>query len=373
MLCGLRLFRRNLPSKYVRWLLKQFNFGSFFDLETGLEIPTPNRKNNDCTYQRMIWRKAIYRNLEILLGWKIDALTGKEVYNLKVAGSVHKYACGGDNSGSFSAMEAMIAIDELCQTLQLDKAKTKIISIEIGVNVIVNFCVFSYLDQFLLRYWRIPFQRMDEGYKGSCIGFEAILAHHSIKAYAKKKNVLRYELHYSDMQELRSNYKLYTLQDLSEELINKIAEEKLIDKWSRITLLDGIYMEEKYLPKLKKKDKDIFLKYSNNKYLIQLDYLIKAARLKDNNKEVNRLYKADARNRQRFERILKEHGKDKMHMKLQVLIKDEIISLKEKCPKFDIGVKLKKKTKTFNVDRYTQLIERARANNYSTTKNKLIK
>lgn len=331
MICGIVIFRKNIGYLYVQWLLKNYNFGGYFEIESGAEVPSITRNTTDGDYQRMIWRKAIFQHMEILIGYKSDKLTKTEIWHLKISGSIHKYACNGDNSTQFNSTHAMTAIHDLCNKLKLDPTKTTITSIEIGVNILVPFDVFNYMNLFLLRYWIIPFKRSDDEF-----GFRAHLAHYIIKLYEKGRNLLRFEIHYSDMDKLRKDYGLYYVSNLNVTLINTLADECLLSRWKQVVMLDGIILEEEYLPKLKKRDNDTFLTYSNNTFITQLEDLKRKANLDNDSKLISKLYKRDERRRKRFVELIKIHGKDHMHNLLLQKITDRICALK-KCLSSDIG------------------------------------
>jgi len=354
MVCSLTIFLKFITQQHKKYLEENFQFGGFFDIENGNEIPIPTRKSKENNYERMIWRKAIYKNMELLLGWKHDQLTKQEYWHLKITGSIHKYACDGDNSGLFTASEATTALNNLCSEMKIDKSKAKITGIELGVNILeAGFSVNEYCRLDLLRYKTIPFNWMaSKGKKGN-IGKEAILTHRRVKAYAKGDEIFRFEVHYDDMQDLRDLYNLFYLSDLSEKLIIKMAEDILPVAWNEVVTLDGIRLEDNYLPKgLSKKNIDILYKYSNSTRLLHIDDLILEAKKNDNKKEVARLYKENKRYRSRFDSLINIYGNQKHTFIFQKII--EVINYsKEKCPLSEIGVKSNNWTKSeiSNADR----------------------
>lgn len=304
MVCGNNIFQGYLEKEHSEFLLNKFAFGGYFDLTDGDEIPVCSRKNKNKDYNRMIWRKAIYRDMEICLGWKHDKLTKVTHWNLTVKGSLQKYACNGNNSDLFTARDAISALNELCKELRIDKSKARFTRFELGVNIKLPELKYStekYCELFLLRYKTYPFEWMKTNAGNEKIGKVAELTHRQIKIYCKKANVLRFEIHWSDMQGLRDNYGLSTLDTLTEELIILMASELLPATFLNVVSLNGIFLEDAYLPaNLKAKDKQILKDYANQIYLVHIDHLIQIAGKENNIKDWERLRKRDRRYRSRF-------------------------------------------------------------------------
>lgn len=137
----------NLKPSQVKYLQKRFKFSRTVEGH-GKEVEQHNGKQ---VYNGFRWRRTEHRSLIIWLGWKENPLTGKRIYCLKINGSIHKYA-RGDNSDFFSADDAAKALFDLCYDLKIDPAKTKITSLEVGVNLQVPFEVEEYLEDNLVRF-----------------------------------------------------------------------------------------------------------------------------------------------------------------------------------------------------------------------------
>lgn len=304
MVDGIKIFQGYIEEAHSEFLLNKFTFGGYFDLTDGDEIPVCSRKNKGKDYNSMIWRKAVHRDMEIYLGWKSDVLTKMTHWNLMVKGSLQKYACNGNNSGLFTAPDAVSALNKLCNSLRIDKIKAKFTRFELAVNTNLSELKYStenYCELFLLRYKTYPFKWMETGVRNEKIGKIAELTHRQIKIYCKGNNVLRFEIHWSDMQELRDKYSLSTLDMLTEELIVRMASELLPSTFLEVVSLNGIVLEDKYLPaNLKAKDRQILKDYANQIYLVQMDHLIQKAGEEKNKKEWERLRKKDQRYRNRF-------------------------------------------------------------------------
>jgi len=348
MLCGLSLFESNIIASHADWLIRNFSFSGSFVIRDGIEIPSPSRKNANRTegekeYDPFIWRKLFFREMGIRLGWKTNPLTGNPDYRLKLIGSIHKFARGGDNSGFFSAIAAIAAINELCLIFKVHPEKLKITNLEIGVNIPVGFDIPKFLKLNLIRYKNTPFTV--NGKKPN--GYEACLTHYWVKLYAKN-GVLRFEIHWADMCELRSQYELFYVSDLTPELINTIAYEKLMERLGNIALLDGIDLvtsAKKRKDGMTGKELDILIRYSNNIYLSQLENEKETS----DKKRRHAITQKDSRYRKMFNELNKKYGTGivkELNNTIKAIIqrsKDEI-QHSEKCDIPEIGIKLKNVT-----------------------------
>lgn len=341
MICGITIFVKRIAEKQRLFLENKFSFGGWFDLKEGHEVPVPSRGFTNENYEKMLWRKVIYGYLEIRLGWKVDQLTQKEFYNLSVTGSIHKHAGAGDNSGMFTAAEAIKAINLLSDELQIDKERASISNIEIGVNLHgLSFPVRDWIKLDLLKYKSYPFEMMKTQGNERPIGKEAILTHRTIKLYWKGGNILRYEIHYKDMQSLRERYGLCLLSDLSETLLLKIAATELPATFTDISSLDGIRIVKDHLPPgLKKSDELVLVRFSNPLYLAQLDHSIK---INIGANQYHALIKHRKRGMEKLKYLVCKFSQNNA----QFLICNKILQAVEEkiCPNLDTGVYPKKWT-----------------------------
>lgn len=344
MVCGLEIFESFIPITHVDFLLEQFGFGGFFDLKNGIEIPIPSRKTNCDGYERMIWRKAIHRHIEIRIGVKYDKLTGKDFYHLKVIGSVHKYACNGDNSGLFTAIDAIVAINELCNELQIDKNRAKITSIEIGVNLKLWFPAFEYFRRNLLRYKFVFFEEMKSEDR-QIIGWVAGLTHYLVKVYSKGDNTIRVEVRYGDTQKLKKDYGLSFVSDLTSDVIVKMAENEVLSKWKDVVGKGGLGTVKGYYPaNIKQKELQILKDFASKSYLEEIKMRIQDAISKSNLTEKNRLTRIRDRGKDKYDLLVNKYSEDNNLQIIYEMIQQRINDEKEKCVFFDIGIKVKKYT-----------------------------
>lgn len=347
MLCGITLFIKNIPFELKEYHLRTFKYGSHFDLSTGIEIPIPSRKSDNNNSDKMIWRRAIYKNLELLLGVKYDPLTKKNYWHLKVKGSIHKYYHDGENLAFFSANDAERAIDCLCKELKIQKSKARITNIEIGVNIPVWFKVADYYKRNLQQYKLKFFEPMKSQSRcKNSIGWEVEQTHYTVQIYAKSEYLLRFEVRYTDMQELRERYSLFTADDISADLINTIGEKCLLPKWNEIISRNGLFIVEGYTPSgLSRNQVKILRNFSNKAYVEELDSHIVNAKLKGDKKEEGRLRKVSLRGRACLIKIITSHPEsDQTHEMIYDLISKVIYESKKMCLLPEIGVNIRKWT-----------------------------
>ncbi|HWI93234.1 MAG TPA: hypothetical protein VNT20_18275 [Flavisolibacter sp.] len=314
VLDGGSIYAPTLRPSQVKYLQKRLTFSRTVEGH-GKEVAEHNVQQE---YKGFHWRRAEYRFLNISLGWKRSPFTDTKIWALKINGSIHKYA-RGDNDDFFSADDAVKALFDLCNDLKIDPAKAKITSLEIGVNLQVPFEVVKYLEDNLVRF---------EGKRKRLFNLEgkvhvAELTHYGIKLYPKDKNTLRYEVYWEDMQQLREQYSLFTISSVSPTLINQIAEEQLILRFSQIVFLNNIDLITEIGERsdgMKSKELDLIRKFCINQYVRQYENKIHCAggELKES------LYKEFQRQRGKAFKLLEKYGqgftKRNLHDQIQTII-----------------------------------------------------
>lgn len=122
-----------------------------------------------------------------------------------IKGSIHKYfniinGEGNQNYNDFSYSQFVFAINHLCESLQINKEKTKITNLEFGFNIETKQSPKSIIDKQLLMYNYLDHNR-NHNYRGKGSYKEFEKTDYSIKVYDKSKqykishkNILRIEL-----------------------------------------------------------------------------------------------------------------------------------------------------------------------------------
>ncbi|MCF1420443.1 hypothetical protein [Mangrovimonas futianensis] len=140
---------------------------------------------------------------------KVGRLQNMEIRITKkaaiVKGSIHKYynlmkGLGNQNYNDFSFKQFKLAIDDLCEKLQLDKKETKITNLEFGFNITVSKNPKLLLDEHILMF-DLKDHNRKHNYKGNGSYKEFERTDYKIKIYDKGKqysildrNLLRVEL-----------------------------------------------------------------------------------------------------------------------------------------------------------------------------------
>lgn len=307
MLDGIRVFCSNLSENEKDFLLQTFNFSSTFCCHTWSEIGYNGNVENEVG---MIWRHANHQYLKLFLGYKKNPLTMREQWSLKVIGSLHKFFKDGDNSGVFTCKEAVMAIKSLVFQLRITANRFKVTQIEFGANIPLENPAHEFIKSNLVRYGKYEFENFSSKGRVKLTGKEISLSQYRLKIYVKGEYILRVEVHWINLQELRSKgIAIKLLSDLSEDVISRVVNEKVITKLSDITSLEGIEIEDhKFLKKFSRKERETLLKFSNNIYLNRIE--LKMIRARENRKlrEYEALRKQHKRGRDKFNSIIRLHG-----------------------------------------------------------------
>lgn len=246
MICGLSIFCKHLKATEKDFLLLSLPFSASYSVQYGNEVGY-NRTSLETT--GMIWRHAKHKHMHYFLGYKTDPLTRNTVWHLRVRGSIHCYAYEGDNSGSFSTVSAIKAINLFCSEIRIGPERFTITGLEIGANLKVDFNIAQYINLSLLRYNKTSFDKMNSTRRQPIIGKVAELTYYGLKVYQKKVDTIRLEVFWPVMQELRTNgLSIYKLSDLTVTVIGQLAREKLLAKFREVVTLNGIILEKNQFP-----------------------------------------------------------------------------------------------------------------------------
>lgn len=138
-------------------------------------------------------------------------------YIIIIDGSLHRFFTGGKNDNLFTFHSVRRAVDELVRSLGPDFRRSKIVHLELGVNIPAK-CPRAIVDAAILYHGRTPTQdvrRKDKYYK------EWEFEDFTIKLYEKGKSLLRFEIRLERLRKHPYTSFLY-LEDLESE--NKFIE-----------------------------------------------------------------------------------------------------------------------------------------------------
>lgn len=166
-------------------------------------------------------------------GWHIQVKKETKGYKLEVRGSLHKIHLG-NNSGSFTGLQVVKALEEMYTLFDVDPANIIIQNIEVGINLSVWFQVYPYLCTNLLYHKKKV--REEGDLKG--IGFVFTYDDYLVKIYQKEEQILRFEIRYTSQAKIRS-FGIQTAADLHEEITNKLAGSLLLE-WGQVITKDSI-------------------------------------------------------------------------------------------------------------------------------------
>ena len=186
---------------------------------------------------------------------QVVKLNSETKYYLKLNGSLHKNKFGGANYERFYFYDIVNEIDKICKTLLIDSKRTKIVNIEFGVNIEVDFEPHKFLNEYLISYKNEQFNQYAPDKKGRRIGYECILSQYTVKCYDKglqfslPYNLMRFELKYKKMQKL-NKIGIYNLHDLTNLIIYPKLKQLLLQSWNSILLYEPIPTENTILTDL---------------------------------------------------------------------------------------------------------------------------
>lgn len=164
-------------------------------------------------------------------------------YYLHITGSLHKNSHNGANFERFSLTDAANEINKLCGVLQIDKRGARVVNLEFGVNIRVDFAPHTFLQDHLIIYKSTPFNQYAPDKRNRRLGYECILAQYRVKCYDKglqfdlEYNLMRFELRFKKMQKL-NQCGIHFLSDLTNPEIIKNLRELLLGAWRDVLLFE---------------------------------------------------------------------------------------------------------------------------------------
>lgn len=186
---------------------------------------------------------------------------------LNLSGSLHKSYSKGENYTSFTWDNLQCEIDYLANTLQLDASKTKIDSIEVGLNLPLQTSVHSLLFNNVIAFKGKQFNQYDDDSK--LYGLYCPLTQYILKLYNKSQQyklvneLLRIEVKTKKMEAIKKP-NIAFLEDLRNK--DKVYElkELLLKKWDEVLVYDDTI--DASAPEFRQNDRDLLLNASNIKF-----------------------------------------------------------------------------------------------------------
>jgi len=164
---------------------------------------------------------------------------------IKVTGSIHKFFNNGEhNWNDFDRLSLYDTLHDFCQEFDIDPAKSRIHSLEFGVNVNVPFDP-SYFIKRVLNYKFAKIEQLI--HKGELKdGITIKFAQFKLKIYNKSKqyglsyNLLRFEIKILKMQKLGSIRKVMFLTDLMNAEILRELGIVLLEEFDKLIIFEPL-------------------------------------------------------------------------------------------------------------------------------------
>ncbi len=239
-------------------------------------------------------------------------------YLLIVNGSVHKNHFKGTNYLPFTWDKLQEEITRLETALQVSDYSAELVNLEMGVNVLVPFSVFQFLQDNLISYKGKPFNRYNPDRNGICLGYVCHHSQYSLKIYDKSKQnnlpdyLMRFELRYLKMQTLKK-WGIKTISDLKNRKKVEGLLNLLLIAWDNILLFD--YTIDLKNPELKERDRELLENGNNPKFWEKMK------------EKSTRRFNYQ---RSKFRDLIRAYGEG-WHDKLKELIKKEWENLFKNC------------------------------------------
>lgn len=188
---------------------------------------------------------------------------------LNLSGSLHKAYHKGENYSPFSWDNLQHEIDYLVNTLHIDASKTKIMNIEVGLNLPLHTSVHNLLYNNIIAYKCKQFNRYDDDSK--LHGFYCPLTQYVLKLYNKSQQfglvneLLRIEVKTRKMEAIKPPLpRIASLDDLRDKDKVYKLKDLLLKKW------DGVFVYDDTINAgatgLRQNDRDLLMNASNIKF-----------------------------------------------------------------------------------------------------------
>ncbi len=241
----------------------QIQFYNVTNTDTG-EIRTKKRENLIVTTFKGKWETF---ELEVKEVNNIE--TRCKRFYLRIKGSLHKNHFKGTNFQSFNWIDLQNQIHHICNTLLIDPNKARILTIEVGVNIITPFDVTSFLKTNLIDYKGKQFKTYKADKNGFELGLFCDLSQYKVKLYNKgfqnnlPINLMRFEKRFHKMQIPKNKGVLYFSDLLDAQKVKKL-KPLIVEAWENVLVYD--IQNPKELKKILGSDYDLLLNGGNPKY-----------------------------------------------------------------------------------------------------------
>ncbi len=219
------------------------------------------------------YQESKYKGLLFKVYYEKDS---KQWYNrITLEGSLHKYWNNGrHNFNDFSIMDLFSVLKSLKEDFGIEPKNCYINQIEFGLNFIVPFDVKTFLS-YCIMHKTTMFKWCKTNKKGNYILAE--YQRYAFKLYDKAtqyrnqnykidNEILRIEIKHKNMQDLRSKYSIFSLDDLLNFGIEKITSS-INKKWNDVIFFEKeIFKNSKYEFKYNNINFWEDLSYANFKY-----------------------------------------------------------------------------------------------------------
>ena len=241
----------------------QIQFYNATNIDTG-EIRTKKRKDQIVTTFNGKWETF---ELEVKEVSNIE--TRCKRYYLKIKGSLHKNHFNGKNFQPFTWIDLQTQIHHICKTLLIDPNKARISTIEVGVNIVTQFEVTTFLEGNVIDYKGKQFKKYKADRNGFELGLFCDLSQYRVKLYDKGVqnnlpiNLMRFEKRFLKMQ-IPKNKGIVYLTDLLDIQKVKKLKSLIVEAWKNVLIYDIENL--KGLKKTLGSDYDLLLNGQNPKY-----------------------------------------------------------------------------------------------------------
>lgn len=216
------------------------------DLETGVARIKIRPVNNGDLRHTMIHRGGFETYQVTVRETIITKMNGNKIvtFFLIIDGSFHKNHFEGANYLPFSWDSLQAQINYLEAGLKLNPDLMQLVNLEIGVNIITPFDVFTFLQRNLIAFKGHSFNKYNPDRNGLCLGFVCPLSQYSVKAYDKSIQfnlpdyLMRFELRFKKMQILKARG-IKCLTDLKNFYKVNSLLDLLLGAWDSILLFDS--------------------------------------------------------------------------------------------------------------------------------------
>jgi hypothetical protein len=278
-----------LTTHFAVWRLTLLAIGIEFDCKVGVDSGEQiTKKRSDCKVTKYYGKWQTYQ-LKVTV---CEYATHTKEY-LTIKGSLHKNFYNGTNYQPFNWVNLQSEINTLCNALQINSNKSKISSLEVGVNIVPPFIVDSFLHNNIINYKGKKFNSYEPDATNFILGIKCVCTQYQVKIYNKGTQyklpypLLRIEKRYTKMKPLK-RYGIFYLSDVQK--FEKVAPmvQELTTMWNDVLIYD-VKPNPSEL-NLTAKEKVLMLNWCNPNYWDKQKNRTKKSRDKKNFKKLMLIY-----------------------------------------------------------------------------------